>query len=36
MLEQVSPGPYLELYRREEQPNTGWTVYGNQVEQKLF
>jgi N6-adenosine-specific RNA methylase IME4 len=36
MIEQVSPGPYLELYGREEQPNTGWTVYGNQVEQKLF
>jgi N6-adenosine-specific RNA methylase IME4 len=36
LIEQVSPGPYLELYGREEQPNTGWTVYGNQVERKLF
>ena len=36
MIEQVSPGPYLELYGREEQPNTGWTVYGNQVERRLF
>ncbi len=36
LVEQVSPGPYLELYGREEQPNTQWTVYGNQVEQKLF
>lgn len=36
LIEQVSPGPYLELYGREEQPNTDWTVYGNQVERKLF
>ena len=36
LIEQVSPGPYLELYGREEQPNCGWTVYGNQVERRLF
>lgn len=36
LIEQVSPGPYLELYGREEQPNSGWTVYGNQVERRLF
>lgn len=36
LIEQVSKGPYLELYGREEQPNTAWTVYGNQVERKLF
>ena len=36
LIEQVSPGPYLELYGREEQPNTEWTVYGNQVERRLF
>lgn len=36
IIEQVSPGPYLELYGREEQPNTDWTVYGNQVERRLF
>lgn len=36
LIEQVSPGPYLELYGREEQPHTGWTVYGNQVERRLF
>ena len=30
------PWPYLELYGREEQPNSGWTVYGNQVERRLF
>ena len=36
LVEQVSPGPYLELYGREEQPNTDWTVYGNQVERRLF
>lgn len=35
-IERVSPGPYLELYGREEQPNTGWTVYGNQSERRLF
>lgn len=29
LIERVSPGPYLELYGREEQPNTGWTVFGN-------
>lgn len=36
LIERVSPGPYLELYGREEQPNTGWTIYGNQVERRLF
>lgn len=36
LIEQVSPGPYLELYGREEQPSTDWTVYGNQVERRLF
>lgn len=36
LIERVSPGPYLELYGREEQPSTGWTVYGNQVERRLF
>lgn len=36
VIERVSPGPYLELYGREEQPRTEWTVYGNQVERRLF
>jgi N6-adenosine-specific RNA methylase IME4 len=36
LIERVSPGPYLELYGREEHPNTAWTVYGNQVERRLF
>jgi N6-adenosine-specific RNA methylase IME4 len=36
LIERVSPGPYLELYGREEQPNAGWTVYGDQVERRLF
>lgn len=36
LIEQVSPGPYLELYGREEQPHTEWTVFGNQVERRLF
>ena len=36
LIEQVSPGPYLELYGRDEQPDSEWTVYGNQVERRLF
>lgn len=36
LIERVSPGPYLELYGREELPNSDWTVYGNQVEPRLF
>jgi N6-adenosine-specific RNA methylase IME4 len=36
LIERVSPGPYLELFGREEQPNTGWTIFGNQVERRLF
>ena len=36
LIERVSPTPYLELYGREEHPNTGWTVYGDQVERRLF
>ncbi|MBX3412564.1 MAG: hypothetical protein KF708_07745 [Pirellulales bacterium] len=36
LIEQVSPGPYIELYGREELPHSRWTVYGNHVEQRLF
>ena len=36
LIEQVSPGPCLELYGREEIPNSQWTVFGNQVERRLF
>jgi N6-adenosine-specific RNA methylase IME4 len=36
LIERVSPGPYLELYGREELPDSGWTVYGNQVERRFF
>ena len=36
LIEQVSPGPYLELYGRKEIPDSDWTVYGNQVEPMLF
>ncbi len=36
LIQRVSPGPYLELYGREEQPRSGWTVYGNRVERRLF
>lgn len=35
LVEKVSPGPYLELYGREEPPGPAWTVYGNQVERGL-
>ncbi len=36
LIERVSPGPFLELYGREELPESAWTVYGNQVERRLF
>ena len=36
LIEQVSPAPYLELYGREELPNSAWTVYGNRIESRLF
>ena len=36
LIEQVSYGPYLEVYGREEQPNTDWTIHGIQVERRLF
>ena len=36
LIERVSPGPYLEMYGREELPNSAWTVYGNQVGRRLF
>lgn len=36
LIERVSPGPYLELFGREEIPNSQWTVFGNQVERRLF
>ena len=34
LIERVSPGPYLELFGRRTVP--GWTVFGNQVERRLF
>lgn len=36
LIEKVSPGPYLELFGREEIPNSQWTVFGDQVERRLF
>jgi N6-adenosine-specific RNA methylase IME4 len=36
LIEKVSPGPYLELYGRHELPNSEWTIYGNEVERRLF
>lgn len=34
MVERAGPGPYLELFGREEVP--GWMVWGNQVSRNLF
>jgi N6-adenosine-specific RNA methylase IME4 len=36
LVERVSPPPYLELYGREELPDSAWTVYGNEIERRLF
>lgn len=36
LIARVSPGPYLELSGREELPDSPWTVFGNQVERRLF
>lgn len=36
LIEKVSPGPFLELFGREEIPNSDWTVFGNQIERRLF
>jgi len=36
LVEKTSPGPYLELFGREALPDSQWTVFGNQVEQRLF
>jgi N6-adenosine-specific RNA methylase IME4 len=34
MIEEASPGPFLELFGRR--PMRGWTVFGNQIESRLF
>lgn len=36
LIERVSPCPYLELFGRAEVHAPGWTVFGNQVERRLF
>lgn len=36
LVEKVSPGPYLELFGREEIPDGGWTVFGDEVETKYW
>ncbi len=36
LVERVSPGPYLELFGREEIPYSEWTVFGNEVERRLI
>ena len=36
LVEAASPGPYLELFGRIEVPNSDWTVFGNEVERRLF
>ncbi|WP_425395399.1 MT-A70 family methyltransferase [Aeoliella sp.] len=32
LVEKVSPGPYLELFGREQIPDGQWTVFGDQVQ----
>ena len=34
LVERCSPGPYLEMFARENRP--GWTVWGNEIEDDLF
>jgi N6-adenosine-specific RNA methylase IME4 len=34
IIERVSPGPFLELFGRK--PISGWTIFGNQIERRLF
>ena len=36
IIEKVSPGPYLELFGREQLPGSQWTVFGNQIEPRMF
>lgn len=36
LIERVSPPPYLELFGRAEVHVANWTVFGDQVERKLF
>ncbi len=36
LVERVSPGPYLELFGRAEVREMNWTVFGNEVERRLF
>ncbi len=36
LVERVSPTPFLELFGRAEVHEPGWTVFGNQVERRLF
>ncbi len=36
LIERASPGPYLELFGREELPRSQWTVFGDQIKRRLF
>ncbi|MEX2186871.1 MAG: MT-A70 family methyltransferase [Pirellulales bacterium] len=36
LVERVSPAPYLELFGRAEVREMNWTVFGNEVERRLF
>ena len=33
LVEQISPGPYLELFARRRRP--GWDVWGNEIDSNL-
>jgi N6-adenosine-specific RNA methylase IME4 len=35
-LMRASRGPYLELFARRQEPVSGWTFWGNQIERDLF
>lgn len=36
LVERVSPGPYLELFGREEVPAGNWTVFGDEVGRRYW
>ena len=36
LIERVSPGPYIELFGRQELPYSDWTVFGNDIDRRLF
>jgi N6-adenosine-specific RNA methylase IME4 len=35
LIEKISPSPYLELHGRKPPANSGWTVFGNQINEEV-